>query len=339
MKVLITGGGGFLGSQLARRLAERGSLTNPAGETEPIEEISLFDARFSPPVKSWAEETIQQGTVPRVTLLGGDLGERESVFDAVEGPETLSVFHLAAMVSGECEKRFEDALRVNLDGTRHLLEALKDRPDLSRVVFASSVASFGGEAMTDPVTDRTKQTPGTTYGMTKVMGELMINDFTRKGFLDGRSARLPTIVIRPGKPNAAASSWASGMFREPLSGEPCHLPVERDQLIPLLGYRDVVESFIALHEADPDVLEEDRAYGLPSVVVSVTEALDILEDVAGQRNIPLGPVVDAPDQTIRAIVKGWPTDTDGSRAIAAGVPEPRPVARIIEDYIEDFLDA
>ncbi|MDF2375866.1 MAG: NAD-dependent epimerase/dehydratase family protein [Verrucomicrobiales bacterium] len=327
MKVLITGGGGFIGSQLAKRLAEKGTLIGPSGEAEEIDEMVLFDSHFSP--------AIEQGSIPHRTLLHGDLTNRDSVFEAVDRDD-IAVFHLAAMVSGECEERFDDALSVNLDGTRYVLEALRARRGTPRVVFASSVGSYGGEDMPDTVGDLTKQTPRTTYGMTKVIGELMINDYSRKGFLDGRSARLPTIIIRPGAPNAAASSWASGMFREPLSGETCYLPVHRDQLHPMLGYRDVVDSFIALHEADPDLIGSDRAYGLPSHRISVAEGLTMLEQVANERNIALGLVIDDFNPVIQAIVDTWPTATDGSRALKLGVPTPKSVKDIIRDYIDDF---
>lgn len=331
MKVIITGGGGFIGSQLARKLLERGSLTGPSGAPEAIDSLTLFDAHFPDAVRSMT----QQGYATDLTLLSGDIGDRETVFSAIDCDD-IAVFHLASMVSGECEKEFDEAMRVNFDGHRYLLEALRERSGTPRIVFASSVAAFGGAAMTDPVADSTKQTPQTTYGMTKVIGELMINDYSRKGFIDGRSARLPTVIVRPGKPNAAASSWASGMFREPLAGETCYLPVHRDQLHPVIGYRDVIDSFIALHEADPGALGEDRSFGLPSHRVSVNEAMRVLQQVAEENSIDPGMVVDQPDPVIQAIVDSWPTATDGSRALKVGVPEPKSLADILRDYIADF---
>jgi len=324
MKVLITGGGGFLGSQLARQLERRGALVGPSGQPEAIDEIVLFDVGFSPVALA--------GLPALAHTVEGNMGERDAVFGAIDRDD-IAIFHLASMVSGECEVRFDDAIRANLDGMRYLLEACRERKGTPRLVFASSVATFGGASLPECVTDLTKQTPQTTYGMTKVISELLINDYTRKGFVDGRSVRLPTVIIRPGKPNTAASSWASGMFREPLHGQPCQMPVERGQLCPVLGYRDVVNSFIALHEAAPDLLGTDRAFGLPSITITVAEGLAELERVAQQRGISL----DAPDPVIRRIVSGWPVKTDGSRAIAAGAPRPAPLAKIIEEFIEDFL--
>ena len=169
------------------------------------------------------------------------------------------------------------------------------------------------------------------------MCELMINDYTRKGFFDGRAARLPTIFIRPGKPNAAASSFASGVFREPLIGVPCDLPVLREQQMPLLGYRNAVECFIRLHEADPAQLSDDRAYNLPSTTYSLHEMIAALERGAAKHGSSLGPINDAPDPMIQKIVATWPTTTDSSRGLALGLPNDASPDQVVEDYIADFL--
>ena len=325
MKVIITGGGGFLGSQLCQKLLQRGALTGPSGIPEPIAQIVLLDAAFHRPAEDG-----------RVRQIKGDIGDRATVFAAVGSEAATAIFHLASMVSGECEERFDDALRVNLDGGRNVFEAARSAAGRPRVIFASSIAGYGGEAMQDPNTDRTKLTPRTTYGMTKVICELLINDHSRKGHFDGRSARLPTVIIRPGKPNAAASSWASGMFREPLNGEPCALPVRRDQCHPMTSYRTVIDSLIALHEVPESKLSDDRGYVLPAHRVTPNLTESILRTVAKERGRTLGPIVDAFDARIQGIVSNWPVSVDGSRALALGLPPPPDLKVIVEQYLEDF---
>ncbi len=325
MKVIITGGGGFLGSQLCDRLLERGVLVGPSGDREAIREIVLLDAYFHRPA-----------TDARVRQITGDISHRDTVLAAIGTAADTAIFHLASMVSGECEERFDDALRVNLDGGRNVFEAARAVAGCPRVIFASSIACFGGEALQDPNTDRTKLTPQTTYGMTKAICELLVNDYSRKGFFDGRTARLPTVIVRPGKPNAAASSWASGMFREPLKGEPCRLPVRRTQSHPMTGYRTVIDSLIALHDVPTAELRDDRAIGLPAHRVTPQLAQTVLTELATERGLTLGPVVDAPDARIQKIVENWPQMVDGSRALALGLPQPPPLKRIVEQYLEDF---
>ena len=325
MKVIITGGGGFLGSQLCQKLLQRGELTGPWGKPERIREIVLLDAAFHRPAGD-----------PRVRQVKGDIGDRATVLAAVGDDAATSIFHLASMVSGECEERFDDALRVNLDGGRNVFEAARAAAGRPRVVFASSIACYGGEAMADPNTDRTKLTPRTTYGMTKAICELMVNDYSRKGFFDGRSARLPTVIVRPGKPNAAASSWASGMFREPLNGETCALPVRRDQCHPMTSYRTVIDSFIALHEVPEEKLADDRGYVLPAHRVTPKLAEAVVREVAAERGITAGLITDAFDARIQGIVSNWPVSVDGARAVALGLPQPPPLKTIVEQYLEDF---
>ncbi len=322
---------------LCRALLQRGELTSPtAGPSQTIEQIVLLDSRFGD--SSPTDDRVRQQVC--------EISDRDAVFAAVGQSADIALFHLASMVSGECELRFDDGLRVNLDGGRHLMEALRavaassatGGQGLPRLVFASSIACFGGDTVADRYDDHSKLLPGTSYGMTKAICELLVNDYSRKGFLDGRSARLPTVIIRPGKPNAAASSWASGMFREPLGGVDCQLPVHRHQRHPMTDYRTVIESLIRLHELPAELLGRDRAVGLPAVTVTPLDAIEAVGAVAQRRGLTLGQWVDDFDPRIQSIVDGWPTAVDGSRGQRLGLPAPLPLQGIVENYLDDFVE-
>ena len=211
MKVLITGGAGFLGVNLARHLSLKPKLVLAPDLQVDIDSIVLSDT-VVPQVRPLDLDQ-------RITFLAADISDREAVTQLADRDDMI-IFHLASMVSAGGEADFDLAMRVNLTGMINLLEAARSRSGTPRLVFASSLAVFGGQGMPDTVTDLTKQTSQTTYGINKTIGELLINDYGRKGFLDGRSARLLNIIVRPGKPNAAASSFCTGLFREPLMGWP-----------------------------------------------------------------------------------------------------------------------
>jgi len=326
VKVVITGGTGFIGQRLAQALLQRGGLTAPSGSQEPIDELLLFDVAAPPERPAWADE--------RVEIRSGDIGDPAQV-KALIDRDDISVFHLASVVSGGGELDFDLAMRVNLTGGLNVFEACRARASQPRLVFASSIAVFGGSGMADVVGDHAKQTPQTTYGATKAICELLVNDYTRKGFLDGRSARLPTVIVRPGKPNAAASSFVSGLFREPLNSETCKIPVSPDTVMPLLGYRSIVGGIVALHEADGVALGDDRAFSLPSFTVTVSEMVEALKRVAADRK--LGEIVYEADPFIQQICDGWPKDASYERATKVGLPRDASLDAIVENYIEDYL--
>ena len=330
MRVVITGGGGFLGRLLCKQLVKRGTLTGPSGQQQEIEQVLLLDRFFHEPTGDPSLE----GKVSRIAC---DISDREAVFSAVGRAAGVSLFHLASMVSGECEERFDDALRINLDGGRNVFEAARAAAGLPRVILASSIACFGGDVIMDQFSDHSKLLPRTTYGMTKAICELMVNDYSRKRFFDGRSARLPTVIIRPGKPNTAASSWASGMFREPLNGDDCLLPIRRDQRHPMTGYQTDIDSLICLHELPESCLGGDRAVGLPAHQVTPIMAEEVIKQIAQSRGIKLGRIVDACDSRIQGIVDGWPTSIDASRGELLGLPKPPPLKVIVEQYIQDVM--
>jgi nucleoside-diphosphate-sugar epimerase len=326
MKVVITGGTGFVGLLLGRRLAELGSLAGPSGKAEPIDEIVLFDVTVP--------EKRPDNLDRRVTIESGEVSDPRAVRRLIDGPDT-SIFHLASVLSGGGEQDFDLAHRVNLHGTLNVLEAARSLGSRPRVVFASSIAVFGGSGMPKIVGDTTKQTPQTTYGTTKAIGELLINDYTRKGYIDGRSARLPTVIVRPGKPNKAASSFVSGVIREPLDGVECVLPVSEDTVMPLSGYRSIVEGFVKLHEVDGELLGDDRALTFPGLNVTIREMIAALRRVAGNRH--LGEIRVERDPAIEQIVATWPTALSFDKAKKLGLPLDSSLDAIIRGYIEDYL--
>lgn len=329
MKIVITGGTGFIGLNIARQLIRRNMLTGPSGKPEDIDSIVLFDVAVP--------DQRPSGLDDRVEMIAGDISDRDTVFKLIDRDD-ISIFHLASIVSGQGEQDFDLAMSVNLDGGRNILEAARARKGAPRVVFASSCAVFGGSAMAAEVSDTAKQTAQTTYGITKTIGELLINDYSRKGFIDGRSARLPTIFIRPGAPNAAASSFCSGVFREPLNGVACELPVQEDIQMPMLGYRRCVESFIALHEVAADQLTDDRAVNLRNRPYSVAQMIEAVKRVAAINNISLGEISVKPDPAIEAIVNGWAAHIDCSRAEQLSLPIDDSLDQVVQDFIDDFLD-
>ncbi len=317
MKVFITGGGGFLGYRLALRLLERGSLAGPDGKPAAITQIRCFDAAFAPQ------------TDARLQCIKGDIADPAAVAAALDA-DTAAVFHLAAVVSAHAEAEFDIGYRVNLDGTRTLLEACRKLKAPPRVVFASSLAVFGGK-LPVVVDDAVTPTPQTSYGTQKVIGEYLINDYTRKGMIDGRSLRLPTIVVRPGKPNLASTSFASGMFREPLNGLVCEVPVEDSIEMWILSPGKVLDDFVHAHDLPAQAWGTQRALTLPGIVFSVREGVEALRRIAGDEVARR--VVFKPVERINNMVKTFPARFRAERGLAMGFKADADIAGIISDYI------
>jgi len=321
MKVVITGGGGFLGLRLARALLERGKLTSPEGAERALTGVVLLDAAYPPQLPRDA----------RLQAIVGDISDRATIARVVT-PDTAAVFHLAAVVSGAAEADFDLGMRVNLEGTRLLLERLRNCAKPPRVVFASSVAAFGGE-LPPILDDSTTPFPQTSYGTQKVVGEYLIADYSRKGFIDGRSLRLPTIVVRPGKPNAAASSFASGILREPLNGVTSECPVDAGTGVWLLSPKRVVEAFVHAHDISASAWGSRRVVNLPGITASVAQMLEALELVAGKTVAQR--VVFRREPRVQAIVSTWPARFETPRALSMGFRADADVQTVIRDYIAD----
>lgn len=319
-KILILGGGGMVGQKLAHHLATDGWQGQPA-------QVILHDMGF-PPQGAPAQERIV-GSITDPSTASGLAALRPDV-----------VFHLAAIVSGEAEQDFAKGWQVNMMSTWALLEALRSEHESSngdytpRVVFSSSIAVFGAP-FPEQIGDEFLTAPLTSYGAQKAICELMVNDFSRKGIIDGLSIRLPTICVRPGKPNAAASGFFSGIIREPLNGQRAVLPVADSVRHFHASPRSAVGFLSRAGTIDTDLLEGRRSLTMPGLSCTVAEQIEALRDVAGSDAVALIDHVKDPD--ITKIVSGWPRDFDTQRATALGFTSEAGFKDIINVYLADDL--
>jgi nucleoside-diphosphate-sugar epimerase len=332
MQIIITGGAGFLGARLARTLLKQGSLALAGSPASPIERITLVD-RAAPPADLAADA--------RISAITGDLNDQLSAqSDATPWREADAIFHLAAAVSGECEADFDLGMRSNFAATHALLErvrALGTRPVL---VFASSLAVFGDspeQPLPRVIEDHTLPTPQTSYGIQKFIGEQLVADFTRKGFVRGRSVRLMTVSVRPGKPNGAASGFFSGMIREPLAGLRAACPVPDETPVAIASPARTIEGIIRAAEASDAQWGPRTALNLPSLSTTVGEMAAALERVAGKAATAL--LDRTPDPTIMRIVKTWPGRIETARAKALGLAADDSFEAVIREYVRENPDA
>ena len=321
MHILILGGGGMVGRKLAERLAGDGRLGKAS-----IERLTLHDI-VAPQVPAGAPFKVET----RVSDFAAP-GEAEKL--VADRPDLI--FNLAAIVSGEAEADFDKGYRINLDGTRYLFDAIRKIGDgyKPRVVFTSSIAVFGAP-FPESIGDEFFLTPLTSYGAQKAIGELLLADYTRRGFFDGIGIRLPTICVRPGKPNKAASGFFSGIIREPLNGEEAILPVADDVQHAHASPRSAVNFLIHAATMDTAQLGARRNLTMPSVSVTVAEQIDALRRIAGER--VAARIRREPDPTIIRIVAGWPRRFDAKRAQSLGFKAETSFDDIVRIHIDDEL--
>ena len=316
MDVLIIGGGGFLGQKLARALAARGELRGRG-----IGRLTLSDLAPPPGVEA---------PFP-VETTACDIGDPASV-DAAIGAEVDVIYLLAAVVSAHAEEDLDAGMRVNLHGVLNVLERCRALGTAPILVFTSSLAVFGGE-VPDPIEDWTIPNPQTSYGAQKAIGELLVNDYSRRGLVDGRGFRLPTIAVRPGRPNRAASSFTSSIIREPLSGEPAVCPVGPDYLHYYLSPRRCVQNLVRGAEIEAAELGASRCVTMPGRTWSIRQMIDAMTAVAGPEPARFIEWRDEP--AIGRIVSGWRHDYQPRKALALGLEADESFEENVRYYLED----
>jgi nucleoside-diphosphate-sugar epimerase len=314
MKIAIIGGHGFLGRLLAHEIQARGQMANSAGQMQDVSEVTAIDQLAAEP------------PLPGVRAIIGDISDEKFLRQAIE-PDVTSVFHLAAVVSAAAEADFDLGMRVNIDATRAVLERCRALAKPPRLVFTSSLAAFG-----DPpamVLDDTPALPQSSYGVQKVIGEYLIGEYARKGFVDARAVRLPTITIRPGKPNKAASSFVSSILREPLQGQPAICPVAPEMQLWVQSPRRAIANLLRAHDLDPDQWAgPSRVINLPGLTVSVAEMIRALTRAGGDAAL----IEWLPDPAIRRLVGSWPVAMNTARADAMGFAGDANIDDIIADF-------
>lgn len=320
MRVLITGGSGFLGQKLAKALLTRGYVENN-GQKQEISKIIILDQR-KPALKD-----------DRLEFVTTDISNAQGLAKLIL-PQTDLIFHLAAVVSGEAEQHFDVGMFINLVATQKLLEICRKLAKPPKLIFASSVAVFGGD-MPDIIQDNTAATPQSSYGSQKAICELLMNDYSRKGFIDARVLRYPTIVVRPGKPNAATSTFASSIIREPLQSQDAICPVKPDTKLWILSPRQAIASTLKATDMPAEQLGEHRTLSLPGLSVSVQDMLNSLENTAGKTAMKR--INWQHDPFIQNIVGSWPSQFAPQRAANLGFKADASMDAIIQNFIEDDL--
>ena len=321
MHVLISGGAGFLGAELARRLLRTGAVGG--ARPDAVDRLMVLD-RIAPPPDVAAD--------PRVRVVVADLLDPRAV-DAFAG--VTVVFHLAGAVSAECEADFDLGMSANIQGSITVLEACRAQGRSPVLVFASSVAVYGawpGRPLPEMITDDTLPTPLSSYGIQKFVVEQLVADYTRKGFVDGRTVRLMTVAVRTGRPNGAASGFLSGIIREPLSGVRAVSPVPPETMVVLSSPERSIDGLLAAAATPREQWGPPTAVNLPGVAVSVGDLVAALKRVAGE---DVASLVDWQlDPAITAIVQSWPARFDPQRATALGLTADAGAEAIIGQYID-----
>lgn len=321
MNILVTGAAGFLGRRLIEALLLRGSLTDRTGQSRPIGQIVAFDMVELTGIAD-----------PRVKVVCGDIANAQ-VLESLIDANTDSIFHLAAVVSSQAEGDFELGMRINFSATQNMLERVRQLGTCPKWVMTSSVAVFGGQ-LPEQVPDNQVWAPQSSYGTQKAMNDLLLADYSRRAFVDGRSLRMPTIVVRPGKPNLAASSFASGIIREPLNGQPSVCPVPLDTRLWLMSPAQAIGNLIHGHELGGEQLVQGRVINMPGLSITVERMIDALRQTAGAQ--VAGRIRMEPNQAIERIVGSWPGAFCATYSRDLGFTADEHFTDVIEQFIHEY---
>lgn len=321
MRIIITGAAGFIGTALTKALLATGQLADRTGRLQPITEILLID-RVAPALP-------QASGAVALRAETGDLGDaafRQRVF----AQPFDSLFHLAATLTTEAERDLATGIEVNVTGFLHLLQACRAQSKPPKLVFASSIATFGG-VLPETVEDDTLQRPQTSYGIHKVIAEKLIDDHSRHGVIDGRALRLPVVIIRPPGSAPSVSDRVAAITREPLLGHTVECPLHPQTRVPVVSVGCVAQSLIRMHDLPGDAFIDTRAMNLPALNVTIAEMIDGLRHVGG--DAVAARVAIKPDAQLQAIVDGWPRRFDSARARRLGIRPDESFDAILKDFL------
>jgi nucleoside-diphosphate-sugar epimerase len=329
MKVVITGGGGYLGTLVLRKLLRLRRLANRHNRIEAIDRIILFDRSFA------STKPPHDGGEIGVEQITGDVSDAAQVARAISG-DSVSVFHLAALLTGVTERDLDSALAVNVDGTRKVLNALGQCGSGSKLVMPSSITIYRRDAGQDVVDDETLVRPLTIYGLTKAMSEQLGEAFWLAGLVDARAARLPTVVIRPKKVGTSAGASISDVLRDVSLGRPCDILLSLHTSVSVIDYASCVDGLVRLHDLDRATLGGSGSVNFPGITASIEQMIEAARAAARQRGNTPGSTRMAPDEFAQRTVEGWPVAMDATRAERLGITCTKSLTEICTSFIDDY---
>jgi nucleoside-diphosphate-sugar epimerase len=330
MKVVVTGASGYIGTLLLRALLNKGELTDRSGRMRSIDEIVMFDLQFAP------DELVQSSSGgPEIRRVAGSVVDAELLKETLKG-DAVSVFHLAALLTGITERDLTSALQVNVDGTRNVLGALAECGEGSRLVTTSSVTVFTRDVTDTRITDSSVPRSSSVYGTTKIISEQLVSAFRIAGQVDGRCGRLSTVVIRPKKIGVSAGASISDVLRDVALGRPCDILLEPSTRSGLIDYESCVNGLIRLHEVDASALGGNPIVNFPALSATIAEMEQAAQESAYRHGRTPGATRRTPNAFAQKTVDAWPTDVDGTRAEKLGITCRKDLAEICDNFLHDY---